>query len=119
MTGCSDIGQKLPNISKIGFTQFVTTRIFLKNRALSFLYPYDALTLCKKLEKTNLQSLKYLKTDYRPTDGPRKDKGELYGPHCVNVRSNIVARSNINMVENKKMPLLIPSYNILYSIQAI
>ena len=46
-------------------------RFFFKNRALSLLYPYGALTSCKKLEKTNEQSLKYLKTDGltdRPTD---------------------------------------------------
>ena len=41
---------------------------FFKNRALSLLYPYDALTSRKKLEKNNGQSLRYLKTDGR-TDG--------------------------------------------------
>ena len=30
---------------------FVTPNIFFKNRALSLLYPYGALTSCKKLEK--------------------------------------------------------------------
>ena len=38
-------------------------RFFFKNPALSLLYPYDALTSCKKLDKTNEQSLRYLKTD--------------------------------------------------------
>ena len=47
-----------------------TPKIFYKDRALSLLYPYDALTSCKKLEKTNERSLKYLKTDGR-TNGPR------------------------------------------------
>ena len=35
----------------------------LKNRALSLLYPYGALTSCKKLEQINEWSLRYLKTD--------------------------------------------------------
>ena len=36
---------------------------FFKNQALSILYPYGALTSCKKLEKTNERSLRYLKKD--------------------------------------------------------
>ena len=36
-------------------------------QALSLLFPYGTLTLCKKLEKTTEQSLRYLKMD-RPTD---------------------------------------------------
>ena len=40
-------------------------RFFFKNRALSLLYPYGALTSCKKLEKTNEQFPRYLKTDRR------------------------------------------------------
>ena len=39
-------------------------KIFFKNRALSLLYPYGALTSCKKLEKSLERSLRYLKTDY-------------------------------------------------------
>ena len=47
-------------------------RFFFKNRALSLLYPYGALTSCKQLEKTNERSLRYLKTN-----GPRTtDKGD-------------------------------------------
>ena len=46
---------------------------------LSLLYPYGSLTSCKKLEKTNERSLRYLKTD-----GPRaftKDPlGRTQGP---------------------------------------
>ena len=48
---------------------FVTPKIFFKSLTLSLLYPYGALTLCTKLEKTNGLSLRYLKTDQR-TDGP-------------------------------------------------
>ena len=40
-------------------------RFFFKNRALSRLYPYGALTSCKKLENINEHSLGYLKTDGR------------------------------------------------------
>ena len=43
-------------------------RFFFKNRALSLLYPHGALTSCKKLEKNNERTLRYLKTDQR-TDG--------------------------------------------------
>ena len=51
---------------KVFFFPFVIPQdFFLKNQALSFLYPYGALTSCKKLEKTNEQSLRYLKTDTR------------------------------------------------------
>ena len=52
---------------------------FFKNLALSLLYSYGSLTSCKKLEKTNERSLRYLKTD-----GPRaftKDPlGRTQGP---------------------------------------
>ena len=46
-----------------GFPQYVIPKTFFKNRALSLLYPYGALTSCKKLEKTNERSLRYSKTD--------------------------------------------------------
>ena len=52
------------------------TEIWIRNRALSLLHPYDALTSCKKLEKANVWSLRYSKmggrTDQqtdRRTDG--------------------------------------------------
>ena len=44
-------------------------RYFFLNRALSLLYPYGALSSCKKLEKNNERSLRYLKTDHGLTDG--------------------------------------------------
>ena len=53
MTGCRDmnkIHQKCP--------KYV---IFFTNLAFSTLYPYGALTSCKKLEKTNVQSLEIFK----------------------------------------------------------
>ena len=45
-------GQKTSKCLKIRFLQFVTPQGFFKNLALSILYPYGALTSCKKLEKT-------------------------------------------------------------------
>ena len=54
--------KKMP--MKLGFFPFVTPQnFFFKNRALSLLYPYGALTSCKKLEKPLERSLIYLKTD--------------------------------------------------------
>ena len=65
MTGWRDMDKKHKTYPQNGgFPPFVSpTDFFFKNRALSLLYPYGALTLCKKLEKTNEQSPKYLKTD--------------------------------------------------------
>ena len=48
----------------MGFFPICDPHDFFKNRALSLLYPYGALTICKKLEKSLEQSL----TD-GPTDG--------------------------------------------------
>ena len=63
-------GQKTSKIpQKWGFPLFVTPpRLFFKNRALTLLYTYGAVTSCKKLEKTNERSLRDLKTDHGPTD---------------------------------------------------
>ena len=51
-------------------------RFFFKNRALSLLYPYGALTSSKKLEKTLERSPRYLKTDGR-TNGLTDGQGRL------------------------------------------
>ena len=63
-------------------------KFFFKNWTLSLLYPYGALTSCKKLEKSLERSLKYLKTDGRTTDGRtdygRTDMGDYIGPSRVN-----------------------------------
>ena len=71
-------GQKTSNLPpKMGFSPICDTlRFFFKNRALSLLNPYGALTSCKKLEKTNERSLRYLKTDTQ-TDGPTHGQGRL------------------------------------------
>ena len=50
-------------------TTLVTPQDFFKNRALSLLYPYIVLTSCKKLEKTNRQSLRYLEPEQRTDQG--------------------------------------------------
>ena len=72
MTGSIDMDKNIKNAPKMFFPQFVTPETFFQNLALSLLYPYGALTSCKKLEKNNEQSLRYLKTDHgRTVDGPR------------------------------------------------
>ena len=54
-------------------------RFLFKNGALLLFYPYGALTSCKKSEKTNGRSLRYLKTDRRTRainkDPPRVNSG--------------------------------------------
>ena len=77
MTGCRDMDKKHQKYPKNGgFSPFVTPQYFFKNRALSLLYPYGALTSCKKLEKTNERSPRYLKTDGL-TDGQTDGQGRL------------------------------------------
>ena len=64
MTGCRDMDKKHQKYPQNGcFPPFVTPQIFFKNQALSLLYPYGALTSCKKSEKNNETSLRYLKTE--------------------------------------------------------
>ena len=46
-TGCRKKHQKFPRNG--GLPPFVTPKIFYKNKALSLVYPYGALTSCKKL----------------------------------------------------------------------
>ena len=64
MTGCRDMDKKHKNTLKIGVSPICDSlRFFFKNQALSLFYPYGALTSCKKLEKNNEWSPRYLKTD--------------------------------------------------------
>ena len=77
MTGSRDMLKML----KIFFFQFVTPNILFKNRALQILEPYCTLCSCKKLEKTNKLSLRYLKTDRRTTYAlrtPRITLSQIY-----------------------------------------
>ena len=76
MTGCRDMDKKPQNTPKVFFSPFLTPRFFFKNRALSLLYPYGALTSGKKIRKTNEQFLRHVKMNQgtdrrtdRPTDG--------------------------------------------------
>ena len=85
MTGCRDMDKKHQNGV---FPPFVASQDFFQNRTLSLLYPYGALTSCKKLEKTNELSLRYLKMDER-TDHGRTDKGDYYGPPRENAGSKM------------------------------
>ena len=67
MTGCRGSNKKTLKMPPkwVFFPICDPQDFFFKNRALSLLYPYGALTSCKKLEKTNELSLRYLKTDGR------------------------------------------------------
>ena len=74
-------GQKTSKIPpKWWFSPFVNPKFIFKNRALSLLHPYDALTSCKKLDKTNGQSLRYSKMDGPTID----DRGDCIGSLRVN-----------------------------------
>ena len=75
MTGCRDMDKKHQKCPKNGFSPFVIPKFFFKNRALSLLYPYGVLTSCKKLEKTNEQSLEIFK-DGRTDTHTHTDKGD-------------------------------------------
>ena len=76
-------GQKTSKMhQKWGFNPFVTPKIIFKNRALPLVYPYGALTSCQKLEKTNGQSRRYLKTDEQTNKlmDRRMDRVDYIGP---------------------------------------
>ena len=86
ITGCRDMDKNIKNAWKMGIFP-----LFCKNRALSLLYPYSALTSCKKLEKTNEQSNEQIFKD-GPMDRPRTDgQGwftreplqRTWGPKCL------------------------------------
>ena len=86
MTGLSMDQKHQKCLKNGGFPPFVNPKIFFfKNPALSLLYLYGVLTSYKKLEKNNSQSLRYLKTDHRPTDQqtraiPKDPLGRTWGP---------------------------------------
>ena len=62
MTGCREIDKKPQKCPQNGvFPQLSPPKIFFKDWALSLLYPYGALTSCKKIETTNEQSLEIFK----------------------------------------------------------
>ena len=69
MTGCRGGQKTLKMPPKLFFLPFVTTKIFFKNQALSLLYHYGVLTICKTktmytmnpwigfLRKTNVEKI--------------------------------------------------------------
>ena len=71
-------GQKTSKMPpKWGFSPICDpSRFFFKNWTQSLLYTYGALTSCKKLDKTNELSLRYLKTDTH-TDRRTHGQGRL------------------------------------------
>ena len=77
--------KNIKNAPKRGvFPHLRPPRIFSKIGLLSLLYPYGALTSCKKLEKSLERSLRYLKTDHG-----RTDMGDYIGPSRVNLGSKM------------------------------
>ena len=76
MTGCRDIVKKHQKYHQNGFFPISDPQDFFKNRALSLLYPYGALTSCKDSEKTNERFLRYLETGGR-TDTHTDGQGRL------------------------------------------
>ena len=97
MTGCRDMDKKHQKCPQNGFFPHLWPPIFFfKNQALSLLYHYGALTSCKKSEKINERSMKYLKTD-QLTNGPT-DKGDYWGPPRVNPKSNNTYQCHIHIL---------------------
>ena len=62
-----------------GFPLFVTSKIFSKNRLSHFCTLLVPLPHAKKLEKTNRQSLRYLKTEQQTNQG-LTDRGDQMVP---------------------------------------
>ena len=82
---------------KLGFSPICNPyKFFFKNRALSFLYPYGALTSCKKLEKTIERSLRYLKTDGHTDGRTHGPQGWLIRTTRVNPEPKYEQNTSIN-----------------------
>ena len=72
-------GKNLQNTTKVFYPICDPQRHFFNIGLLSLLYPYGALTSCKKLEKTNDRSSRYSKTDgllWTPSGKPGVKKYE-------------------------------------------
>ena len=91
-------GQNRPKMPpKWGFSPICDPYDFLKNRALSLLHPYNALTSYKKVEKNNGLSLRYLRrTDNGQTDGPM-DRDGYVGPLLINWDPKIISLVHLNL----------------------
>ena len=112
MTGSRDMDKKHQKYPQNGFfPPFLTPQdFFFKNRALSLLYPYGALTSCKILEKTNEPSLRYLKTDQR-TDHERtrtitkEPLGRTQDAKCFQcVKRSTIRQENLHFLEFVPFP---------------
>ena len=65
MTGCRDMDKKHQKCPENGgFPPFLTPQVFFQKSGSVTLYPYGTLTSCKKIEKTNELSLRYLNIDH-------------------------------------------------------
>ena len=80
MTGCRDMDKNIKNTPKWVFPPFVTPQDFFQESGSVTFAPLWYPNFMQKLGKTNLQSLRYLKTDGRMdhgrTDHGRMDKGD-------------------------------------------
>ena len=92
MTGCRDMDINIKNAPKLGFSPFVTPKIFFQKSGSVTFVSLWYLTSCKKIEKTNELSLRYSKTDHWPqtTDRPLTDRqGRLLRTPRINPWSKI------------------------------
>ena len=64
-------GQKTSKMPPKCFSPICDPQYFFQKSGSVTLYPYGAVSSCKKLEKTDELALRYLKADYRLTNGPR------------------------------------------------
>ena len=65
MTGCRDMDKNIKTTPKMGFSPFVTPKIFFQKSGSITFVPLWCPNFMQKLEKTNEQCLRYLKTDTR------------------------------------------------------
>ena len=78
-TGCRNMEQKSNMPPNCDFPPFVNPKDFFQSQALSLLCPCGAITLWKKLEKSNRRYRRYLKTDIGRRHGPT-DRVDCIGP---------------------------------------
>ena len=108
--------QKIKNAPKMEvFPHLWPPRFFVKNRALSLLYPYGALTSCKKLEKTDEWSLRSSKRDRRTdkrtdrhTDRQRRLQRTLWANQGSKMRvvCHVKSGANINIYAERNVTTL-------------
>ena len=108
--------QKCPKKMAV-FPHLRPPKIFIKNRALSLLYNYGALTSCKKLEKNNERTLRYLKTETHTDTQTQthRHKRLLRTPSGKPGVQNTLAYSSLNnlAIQSYKAPLTTLKYKNL------